>query len=541
MAEKRIWTFLSTNDIYNVFVSFVVAASLLVLAITMSRALPSRQFYKLSMNRNRLNLTPELSYICNITAGGKLSGSIDCKENHNSAGAPVKPTTQSTTTTGDVIDDYEMRRFHEEFKKAAKRDMDFGTGFNRLSYSSTSNDTKTKGLINSEHGNEHTMQSKSGPQKEGTISLNKMKSLNKDSVSELQHKNFHSYAQDSLKREALAQNVRNENKNIGPKLKHFAFLKVHKAGSTTMQNIFFRFGLKNGLTFVLPKHGHYLKYARDVIPVKKGAHYDILSNHIASFKNHFFKKFTPSDSVNIAIVREPLDRMISAAFYYREVWSTPYLKRIPKDRFILNLIRQSGKYEKDNLSKTRNSMGLDFGFPRSIKRSNKAEIKRRMERLQRNFKLVLVMEKFDESLVLLKRTMNWDISDIMYLPTNSHSHKKTHISKKDLAKFKSTNFLDYIIYNTFSSILDDKIKAGGQELKEEVEYFKSVLQMAKKFCDKGPAHRKEILKISESKWNKAFTFPYTECKYIKMEELDFVARLKTRHLRMNNLNKSILN
>ena len=504
----------------------------------MSRALPSQHFYKFAMSKNRLTLTPEVSYTCNFTANGNLNGgSIACRENIKSAvDSSVKSTTQRTTTLDDVIGDYEMQRFHDEFRKAAQRDVDYGTGFNRLSYSAGKKDSNDTGAdSNSEQANEENL----GPEKDDSTMT--VKHLQKRQVTDLQNKNFNDYAQDSLKREALAEDFRKENKNIGPKKKHFAFLKVHKAGSTTMQNIFFRFGLKNDLTFVLPKHGHYLNNAKGVIPVKKGGHYDILANHITSFKNHFFKKFTPDDSVNIAIVREPLDRMISAAFYYREVWSTPYLKRIPKDRFIINLIRQSGKYEKNTLSKTRNSMGLDFGFPLSTKRSNMAEIKQRMERLKKNFKLVLVMEKFDESLILLKRTMNWDVSDIMYLPTNSHSHKKTHISKKDLAKFKYTNYLDYIIYNTFSSILNDKIKAGGNELREEVQNFKRVLQMAKKFCDKAPAHREEVLNISESKWNKAFSFPYTECKYIKMEELDFVARLKARHLKMNNLNKSILN
>ena len=36
-------------------------------------------------------------------------------------------------------------------------------------------------------------------------------------------------------------------------MRNFIFAKTHKTGSTTIQNIIFRYGTKNNLTFVLPK------------------------------------------------------------------------------------------------------------------------------------------------------------------------------------------------------------------------------------------------------------------------------------------------
>ena len=36
------------------------------------------------------------------------------------------------------------------------------------------------------------------------------------------------------------------------------FLKTHKCASSSIQNILFRFGLKNQLTFALPSTGNYL-------------------------------------------------------------------------------------------------------------------------------------------------------------------------------------------------------------------------------------------------------------------------------------------
>ena len=43
-------------------------------------------------------------------------------------------------------------------------------------------------------------------------------------------------------------------------VKQLIFAKTHKTGSTTLQNIIFRFGEKNKLTFVLPKSGKHFFY-----------------------------------------------------------------------------------------------------------------------------------------------------------------------------------------------------------------------------------------------------------------------------------------
>jgi hypothetical protein len=152
------------------------------------------------------------------------------------------------------------------------------------------------------------------------------------------------------------------NDSTKTKKMHFAFLKVHKAGSTTMQNIFFRFGLRYNLTCVLPNRNHYLRYAERVLPVEPNTKHDILARHIYRYKAHFFKRFLPEDSVNIAIIRQPLDRMISAAYYYRDLLKKSYLVDVPKDNFILNLINYPELYDKAPFSRTKNSMGRDFVF-----------------------------------------------------------------------------------------------------------------------------------------------------------------------------------
>ena len=73
-----------------------------------------------------------------------------------------------------------------------------------------------------------------------------------------------------------------------------------------LQNIFFPFGLKRNLTFVL----RYFFNIAATLPVKPSGHYDILASHSWYKKEHYDKIF-PRNKVNIAIVREPTDRLIS--------------------------------------------------------------------------------------------------------------------------------------------------------------------------------------------------------------------------------------
>ena len=281
-----------------------------------------------------------------------------------------------------------------------------------------------------------------------------------------------------------ALNVPYVNRSITEKtpteVRHIGFLKVHKAGSTTMQNIFFRFGLKRNLTFAIPRKGNYL--VSSSLPVKKGGHYDILAVHtVNGFNKGQFDQILPPDKVNIGIVREPLGRMISAAYYYRDQHSISHLRSIPQGNFIPELVSHPEKYDKGAFSETRNSMGKDFGFDLNTHESAIDAILQKLRFLEKEFRLVLVMERFEESLVLLKRYLGWQISDVLYIPSNTYVHASTNLTEEQMLKHRHTCFLDYAIYDFFSMIFEYKIKAEGPTFQDEVRNFRDILQQINTF------------------------------------------------------------
>jgi hypothetical protein len=224
--------------------------------------------------------------------------------------------------------------------------------------------------------------------------------------------------------------------------------------------------------------------------------------------------------------------MISAAYFYRDVWPQAYLRHVPKSNFIENLVRLPDVYDRAPFSFTRNSMGRDFGFSSSISINDTDKINQHLDMLKKDFKLVLVKERFNESLVLMKRTLNWDIEDILYVKINAYKHEVVTLSSDLIKKLQKTCFLDVILYETFSKIFDEKVKNEGPKFHREVEWFQNVLQLVTEFCNAEKAGA--MVRIDQSEWNEPFHITRENCSDMKTGALTYLPMLRIRHKKMNN-------
>ena len=74
--------------------------------------------------------------------------------------------------------------------------------------------------------------------------------------------------------------------------------------------------------------------------------------------------------------------------------------------------------------------------------------------LHQEFDLVLLMEYFDESLVLLKRRFCWEIEDILYFKLNERmDHEKQDITSLTEELIRKLNLADVLLYNVFNQTL----------------------------------------------------------------------------------------
>ena len=94
----------------------------------------------------------------------------------------------------------------------------------------------------------------------------------------------------------------------------FIFQQVHKAASTTLYNIFVRFATSRNLKVMFPAQSNVLNQEgpnpRTIIPHPPSPpfKFDILCNHII-FNRIILRRYLPTDSKLVAILREPLDQV----------------------------------------------------------------------------------------------------------------------------------------------------------------------------------------------------------------------------------------
>ena len=318
------------------------------------------------------------------------------------------------------------------------------------------------------------------------------------------------------------------------KTTNVAFLKVHKAGSTTVMNIFIRFAMKHNLNLVLPRrtfgHGfNYLGYGKplnksDIIPLPSNESYNILCNHVV-YSKESFDSVMPVGSEYIAVVREPLSQFVSASSYYgfTTYLRNQYMMKNSSESEILSryLIED---YQKADLRPVYvyNRQSFDFGLPAHYFHNTKA-INSYLKKLYSEFKFVMLMEYFDESLVLLKRILCWDMRDILYVPINVRKRKeKVNLSRTAQKNFIKFNYADFQLYEFFKQKFLQIVKEQPSGLREEVSLYRKIRSRTARFCY---SRQSGNLSFGPTTWNKPFNITRNHCFNMTMNEIPLMQRV----------------
>ena len=232
------------------------------------------------------------------------------------------------------------------------------------------------------------------------------------------------------------------------------FLKIAKAGSTTVQQLLLRFGLVRDLSFMLfvnkwsypsPTFSQFLLPEPNRSTGFDGR-YNILCEHTV-FNEPEVKRLMPSDTFYVAILRHPLTHIKS---YINYVNMYKKLNISSSKYFLSELLRDPVRHDKNN--STRNKMATFFGLPRGVNDQAAGDALIRL--IDEKFDLVLIMERIDESLVLMKRRLCWSTKDILYLPlrvenykgkTNGKEENKEHL----IVRHRKWSTIDYAMYDHF--------------------------------------------------------------------------------------------
>jgi len=101
---------------------------------------------------------------------------------------------------------------------------------------------------------------------------------------------------------------------------NIVFVKTHKCASSTLQNIFLRFGEAHRLRFLLPATGHQLpgRFTYSAVPPRSD--YNILAVHTRWSGPEALRAIP--NAVTVTMLRDPVTQFESAWQYYRLTWVT---------------------------------------------------------------------------------------------------------------------------------------------------------------------------------------------------------------------------
>ncbi|XP_070572692.1 galactosylceramide sulfotransferase-like isoform X1 [Ptychodera flava] len=258
------------------------------------------------------------------------------------------------------------------------------------------------------------------------------------------------------------------------------FIKTHKTASTTTNTLIQRYGMKHNLSFALPAGNQLFNeaklYSRSMLFRRapqpgSGDIFNILANHMRYNRPELEK--TVPDAKYITILRHPVTKFESTFGYYNFIKGLHLEGHVnPLETFMKTPETLLHKYPLSMNNQLRNGMMFTLGFDHKFD-DNETVINKTIERLDKELDLVLLTEYYDESLLLLKELMCWEIEDILYIPKGYRSQNRRYeMSDKLAQKILKWNRADERLYDHFNRTFWRKVEEYGPNFGSDLDEFR---------------------------------------------------------------------
>ena len=321
---------------------------------------------------------------------------------------------------------------------------------------------------------------------------------------------------------------------------HIGFLKVHKAASTTTQGILLRNGWVWNLTFILPPEFGPFFYPNiislydsvnneNILPSPPGRKYDILCHHVVYDKDAW-AKVLPADAAIIGTIREPLAHFRSVVWYFSPL--VLMNMRNSSDDPIAEFLSSKKLREEQSPQYTflNNRLSFEYGVPVNVITSRNITAFNAYvnDVLDKEFSVVIIAERFNEGLVLMKRMLNWNLQDILYTLKNRNEGQPIITVTEDHREMhKEYSSLDYLLYEHFVNRFNRQIELVGKSFQREVEQFKKIREDVETFCHDVNPHN-DFVAVPESEFNAEFRVDTFVCELMHIGEIPFTQKIRAR-------------
>ncbi|NXL84341.1 G3ST2 sulfotransferase, partial [Alectura lathami] len=253
------------------------------------------------------------------------------------------------------------------------------------------------------------------------------------------------------------------------------FLKTHKTASSTILNILFRFSEKHSLTVALPADqlfhlGYPERFVTGFVEnfQSQGQNYNVMCNHLR-FNPSEVRKVMAKNTFYFSIVRNPVALLESSYVYYKNV-APAFSRSKDVNEYLASPLKYYHKEDYWRNIYARNNMWFDFGYDNNAE-DDENYIQAILEETEQNFHLILIADYFDESMILLKHALCWDLDDVIYFKLNSRSNETVQaLTPESKERVKTWCSLDWKLYLHFNRSFWRRIEEtiGLEELEKEV-------------------------------------------------------------------------
>lgn len=287
------------------------------------------------------------------------------------------------------------------------------------------------------------------------------------------------------------QQLQNQ-KKVAKTMPNILFYKTHKTGSSSVQNIMYRLALKHKMPILWSNQTSFnLDYPKRFKPfmARNAKHSVRMSlNHLAYSEEllDMFDRRASKKIFHLTILREPYQQLRSIFNYYSSLGTFRCLHQariLPN--FLMNtnhyIYYPSGEDRRESYPFCQNPLTYDLGFDNRVESPSK--IFQIIDKIEKRFDLVMILEHYYESMILLKDKLGLEYEDVISFKLNKAISRPEIIGPVEYGKtlFKKAqeekNFAlaDSLIYNHFLKIFNNEVeKFGASRMKREVEILKTL-------------------------------------------------------------------
>lgn len=257
--------------------------------------------------------------------------------------------------------------------------------------------------------------------------------------------------------------------------------------------LFCRFALKENLNLALPLKFNYLSrtelFNRSAV---LNTPWGNLPVDIFTLHNRWnlpeVEALMGSSTFTFSIVRNPVDQFESLYTYMQ--LNVTYGMKLPKYIEVLGKNQTIiDKLPRGGLGRFgRNQIAFDWGVSPSLYNSNQSEIQKIIKKLDEQFKIVLIAERMDESLVLLADLLCWPLEYMTHLDLNIRKpDRMIKLDENQREILGNWLNLDVDIYQYFVKRFDEhvaKYNAAGtpDRMEEQVRRLRQLNKQLHQKC-----------------------------------------------------------